>query len=328
MPLVVGVPVTLIDPFVWLARPRLFLEVIAAERGTHAWMPNFAFRYLARCAGDVPCDLSSLRVLVNCSEPCGAETMAHFRETFRPWGLNPKALKTCYAMAETVFAVSQTPGDAEPETLAVDRRSLEKDESIRPGEDLVLVSSGPPLPGVRISVLSPDGTVELPEGKVGQLAISAPFLFSGYNGLPEETAAKLVNGRYLTGDRGFLWNGSVWVLGRMDDMMIINGRKLHAVEIENCLADFPGLRPGRVIGFAKGLAELGSRGLVVVAERADANADPVRLAREIRERIFGVFAVMPHIVAIRDAGWLIKTTSGKISRTENQRKFEEEADHA
>ena len=52
-------------------------------------------------------DLSSWRAVINCSEPMVNRSHQLFVDRFQPYGLNPQALATCYAMAENVFAVTQ-----------------------------------------------------------------------------------------------------------------------------------------------------------------------------------------------------------------------------
>ena len=68
LPAWLGAPIVSIDPFVWIATPRLFLDAIARFGATHAWLPNFAFAVLVRAArGGASWDLSSLLALISCS---------------------------------------------------------------------------------------------------------------------------------------------------------------------------------------------------------------------------------------------------------------------
>ncbi len=106
-------PVVMIDPFLWVSRPYVLFEEIADFRATHAWMPNFAFNHLVQTVDPAtPYDLSSMKAFVNCSEPCKSETFDRFSAAFGNWGATPEKLLTCYAMAESVFAVTQSPPNA------------------------------------------------------------------------------------------------------------------------------------------------------------------------------------------------------------------------
>jgi acyl-CoA synthetase (AMP-forming)/AMP-acid ligase II len=314
-------PLVLIDPFAWVLNPRSLLDAIASHHGTLAWMPNFAFNHIAHMVEGERFDLSSLRMLINCSEPCRPESMQRLQDVLAPSGIATEALKVCYAMAETVFAVSQQRPTEIPRIVEVDRRVLEEQGVVVDGNDLRLVSAGTPLSGVQFRIVD-ESSADLPERRVGEILVAAPFLFSGYNGLPAETARKLAGGFYRTGDRGFVLDGEIYVIGRLDDVVIVNGRKLDANEVEHALAGVEGLHKGRAVAFPVWAAQTGSHGLAVIFE-ADVSEVAVHqeLATRIRERVYGNFAIAPSIVEARPPGWIVKTTSGKISRLQNKKKF-------
>src|SRR5262249_24097822 len=108
MPMVTGTPVIAMDALQWVMRPAMMLRAIEEHRATLAWLPNFAFHHLAANVGARRYDLSSMRAIINCSEPCKPETFALFLERFGAMGIRPEILQCCYAMAENVFAVSQS----------------------------------------------------------------------------------------------------------------------------------------------------------------------------------------------------------------------------
>ena len=112
LPLACGVPTVILDPFEWVLVPSLLLEVVSKERGTISWLPNFAFNMMSDKIRDdelVGIDLGSWRMVINCSEPVRFESHTRFLDRFMACGLKPLALSSCYAMAETTFAVTQTP---------------------------------------------------------------------------------------------------------------------------------------------------------------------------------------------------------------------------
>ena len=318
-PLRTGMTSVLLDPFAWLLDPLSFLEAIARHKGALAWMPNFAFAHLVNAAVDDArrADLSSLRALIDCSEACRPETLAAFAARFRGWGLQPSAPQTCYAMAETVFAVTQSVGA--PRTVRVERVALEAGRVVPSAGGVALVSSGVPLPGVTLAVLDETGEPLAP-ARVGQIAVAAPFLFGGYHLEPERTAAAFCDGRYLTGDLGFRLEDDLFVLGRRDDLLILLGRNVYANEIESLLSDIPGLKAGRVLAMGLDDATVGSQELVVVAEPV-AGLDPKATRTAIRLRLESILGITPRRIVFVGAGWLVKSTSGKIGRAENRRKF-------
>jgi fatty-acyl-CoA synthase len=175
---------------------------------------------------------------------------------------------------------------------------------------------------VAVVVRDPDGR-DLPPGEVGEICLRAPFLFDGYFRLPERTSERLVAGWYHTRDRGFVLDGEVFVLGRVDDLLILNGRNFHAAEIEALLNDVAGLKPGRNVAFGEFSRARGTNELIVVAETPlDAvaeDADPTR--HRVREVLFEGIGLYPAEVLLVPQGWLVKTTSGKIARGANAEKY-------
>lgn len=180
LPLVRGIPVVAIDALEWTLRPELLLRAIETYRCTLAWMPNFAFHHTTRTCGAGTFDLSSMRAWIDCSEPCRAETFDLFARTFSSSGVAPHHLQTCYAMAETVFAVSQSgTGQAVPR-LRVDEELLRTQGLVLPRtaeeDGIDLLSNGNPLPGISVAVVDAERR-PLPSGRVGELAIQGDFLF-------------------------------------------------------------------------------------------------------------------------------------------------------
>ena len=114
LPMVCHLPVVMQSPAEWVRRPETMLQLFTEHRCTLAWMPNFAFQFIPRrtpASFLAQCDLSSARAIINCSEPVRWQSMQEFRETFTPHGLPSSALQSSYAMAENVFAVTQSRAD-------------------------------------------------------------------------------------------------------------------------------------------------------------------------------------------------------------------------
>jgi len=87
LPLVYHVPVIMQSPLEWVMRPGTMLELISSYRCTLAWVPNFALQFLARRVRPEDrsrYELSSLRALINCSEPVRAASMDEFIAAYEP----------------------------------------------------------------------------------------------------------------------------------------------------------------------------------------------------------------------------------------------------
>lgn len=330
LPLYAGAQVISMDAFEWTAAPVRLFELVEAYGATHVWLPNFAFNHMVRgTPRSRRFDLSSVRAFINCSESCKAETFDRFADRFGPDGVSSDRLLTCYAMAETVFAVAQSPPGSGPLRLEVDSAALWREGVARPpgaaGVAVTLLSCGNVVDGLAVSVLREGRPVG--DRSIGELAVRGDFLFSGYFMDPETTSAALVDGWYSTGDLGFTLDGQVFVTGRLKEVIIINGRNFYAHDFETVLNTAPGIAPGQVAVFGSYSPTLGSEQLVVVAERSGPQADDPRVVAEVSSKIASVFGIVPSDVCLRPRNWLVKTTSGKISRSENINKYQQDLCH-
>lgn len=329
LPMLLGLTIVQLDPFDWVTRPVSLFQAIERHRATLCWMPNFAFHHLIRTVpADARHDLSSMRAFIDCSEPCKPETLALFRDRFAACGLGRHALQVSYGMAENVFIATQTDMTADPRVVTADREAYATERTIRdaaPGAPaLSFLAVGAPIPGTRIRILGDDGAT-LGERRVGQIAVASPYLFDGYFRRPRP-ATLTDDGWYLTGDLGFTLDGEVFVCGRMDDLLIVNGRNIYAHDVEYLINRETAVKPGRCVAVGPFNPRAGSQALVVIAESEDADeAARQALRRQIRSLVQAGFGVTAHDVRIVAPGWLVKTTSGKISREANLRRYAEDA---
>jgi acyl-CoA synthetase (AMP-forming)/AMP-acid ligase II len=125
--------------------------------------------------------LQRVRGWINCSEPVRRASMDAFAGKFAAWGVRPECLQSCYAMAENVFAVTQSPLGRQ---LATVPRELIKDSGAYPDLafrllDRVFVSSGVALPETSIRIATDSGKPSA-EGTAGEIQIRTESLFPGY----------------------------------------------------------------------------------------------------------------------------------------------------
>lgn len=347
LPVTLGITVVSIDAFEWLTRPDMFLDDIARFGCTLAWLPNFAFTHLVRTRDrDRTYDLSSLRALIDCSEPCKPETLERFRQVFAADGLRPEVLRVCYGMAEAVFAATQTPVGVMPRVITLDR------EALADRNEIVLLDEGAPNGARHVSCGKPIGGVELrivarPQtgmarlarnfadiglgarrpaaAQVGEIELRCPFLFDGYFRNPALTAAAMNGGWYKTGDIGFILEGELFVCGRAKEMLIVHGRNYYANDIEALINPLAGVKAGRVVAVGVFDPVSGSEEAVVLAETTLEDEDArSELAQAIRKRVFDVLNLTLRRVEIAGEGTMVKTTSGKVSRDENIKRLSKE----
>lgn len=317
---VLGTHLVALDPFEWVMRPTLLLDAVQEYRTNFTWLPNFAFSHIVNGARrNAAWDLSTMRAFINCSEPCKAATFDRFYERFRESGVKRESLQVCYAMAENVFAVTQTPVSRAVNVLSVDAHAFAQGNVVpdtRGTQGLNIVSCGPPVEGVEIEIR--DGTGEpAPGGRVGEVCLRSPFMFDGYYKLPEKTNERLRGGWYHTGDMGFLHGGELYITGRMDDMLIVNGRNYYAHEIEAIVNGVPGAVPGRNVAVGVNDQRTDATVVVVLAE-CRPEVDDAAVSVEIKRLVLESLGLAIHSVVVLDSGEMVKTTSGKISRSKNK----------
>ncbi|HEX4495769.1 MAG TPA: AMP-binding protein, partial [Thermoanaerobaculia bacterium] len=171
-----GVPLVLMSPLAFLARPSRWLKAIHQHRGTLSAAPNFAYEL---CINKIPdeeiagLDLSSWRMALNGAEPVSPDTLRRFAERFAPHGFRPGAFSPVYGLAENSLAVAFPPLDRPPVIDAVERDAFQRSGRAVPAaaddpQALRFVSCGFPLVGHEVRVVDDNGQ-ELEERREGRL---------------------------------------------------------------------------------------------------------------------------------------------------------------
>lgn len=327
LPLLMRIPFVEISPFDWVLRPASLFEQIHRQRATLCWLPDFAFRFMAESIRptelSADLDLRSIRAWVNCSEPVYHSAHVAFHDRFHPHGVNWDQFTASYAMAENVFAVTQSlPGDYR--VLRVSRRIFSEEHRIaldQSGDALEFVSNGRTVGNTRMVVIDDDGN-RLDENHVGEIAIRGEYRFSGYFGREDLTQETLtVDGWHKTGDLGFVRDGEVYITGRKKDLIIIQGRNFYPADIERVVSEIEEVVAGRVVAFGVPNELTGTEQLIVIAETNQSSERCKRLALKIRHTVAQDLDCIPADVRVVPTRWLVKSTSGKLARNDNRNKY-------
>ena len=175
-----------------------------------------------------------------------------------------------------------------------------------------------PVPGYTIQIVDEQGKVQ-PPNKEGLVVIRLP--------LPPGTLPTLWNddarfratylerfpGYYLTGDGGYFdEDGYLYVMGRVDDIIIVSGHNLSTGSIEQALANHPDVAECAVIGVKDALKTQLPVGLVVLKSGVQREYAEIRgeLIALVREQV-GPVANFRHVAVVLR---LPKTRSGKVLR--------------
>jgi fatty-acyl-CoA synthase len=303
-PLFSARPGVLLPPHAFVKRPGEWLRAISRHRATISFAPNFAYDLCVRRIKEKDLeglDLSCWRVAGCGAEPIHPPTLAAFAEKFAAVGFRATSFLPCYGLAEHVLAATFPPRDRMPRV-----------------ED-AFVSCGSPLPGHALQIVDEDGR-PVEDGAIGEITLAGPSVMLGYYADPERTRQTIRDGWLYTGDLGYMSGHELFVCGRVKDIIIVNGRKLHPQDLEWAVDDLAGVRRGRVVAFGT-MTRGGADRIVVVAEpNGTVPADVLTAA--IRRRISEEFGVYVDDVALVPSGTVGRTTSGKVQRAATKERYE------
>ena len=328
-----AVPLVVMSPLAFLARPRRWLELIHHHRATISGGPNFGYELCLRALahqGPEGLDLSRWRVAFNGAEPVSPHTMQRFAECLAPCGFRPSALMPVYGLAESAVGLCLPAPGRGLRLDRVEREAFMARQEARPvavheGEDrepaLTFVNCGPPLPGHALRIVDRDGQ-ELPPQREGEIEFRGPSATAGYFDNPAATG-ELFHGEWLrTGDRGYLLDGDLYISGRIKDVLVRGGRNLYPYDLEEAIGRLEGVRKGCVAVFGHRDPESGIEELVVAAETR--LADPARreaLIRAIREVSVDIVNVPADVIRLVPPHSVLKTSSGKIRRAATAERY-------
>ncbi len=158
------------------------------------------------------------------------------------------------------------------------------------------VFDGRPLPGVTVTT----------DGHPGVLTITGPTVALGYRGEPELTRACFGPDGFRTADLGEVAaDGTVTVLGRADDVVIVGGVNVSPLAAERVIADLPDIVAAAVVSAASGEARL--HAFVEVRDTASSVEDTVR--DEVARRLG-----RPAVPTVRRVDRLPHLPNGKVDR--------------
>ncbi|MFN3843748.1 MAG: long-chain fatty acid--CoA ligase [Rehaibacterium terrae] len=171
-------------------------------------------------------------------------------------------------------------------------------------------SIGLPIPSTEACIKDDDGRM-LPVGEVGELCIRGPQVMAGYWNRPEETAKAIDQDGWLhTGDMARMdEKGYFYIVDRKKDMILVSGFNVYPNEIEDVIAQMPGVLEVAAVGVPDDKA--GEAVKVVIVKK-----DPALTADQVkaycRENLTGY--KQPKYVEFRSE--LPKSNVGKILRRE------------
>jgi long-chain acyl-CoA synthetase len=109
---------------------------------------------------------------------------------------------------------------------------------------------GLPLPRIDLRIVAlDDPTHPLPPGEIGEIAVRGPNVFAGYWNRPAENATAFADGRFLTGDTGWMDEAGFFTLvDRRKNMILSGGFNVYPAQIEQAIYEHPDVAECVVIG--------------------------------------------------------------------------------
>jgi len=102
---------------------------------------------------------------------------------------------------------------------------------------------GKPIENTWAKVVDPETREELPEGEIGELALSGWHVMKGYWQNPEETRKQIINGWLYMGDLVSKEKGNYFrIYGRTKDLINRGGYKIYPIELESILTEHPDIK--------------------------------------------------------------------------------------
>jgi fatty acid CoA ligase FadD28 len=308
------------------------MRQLATNGRTYTAAPNFALELAVRKTSDhdmAGLDLSDVLAIVTGSERVHPATLERFTRRFAPLNLPASAIRPSYGLAEATVYVATRACSEPPVVVRFDSEALTGGVAQRctDGAGTPLVSYGVPrAPTLRI--VDSDTCVECTDGTVGEIWVFGDNVAAGYWQRSAATAstfgASIVgaaagtpHGPWLrTGDCGFIFDGELFVIGRIKDLLIVYGRNHSPDDIEATIQEVSRSRCA-AIAVPDGHTEK----LVVIIEvrkRPQPAEEPTdhlaTVKREVTSAIFDTHSLGVADLVLVSPGSIPITTSGKVRR--------------
>jgi fatty acid CoA ligase FadD28 len=332
VPVLSGIPTLFTSPVSFLQRPARWMQLMASGGQAFTAAPNFAFELAVRKTSDddmAGLDLANVHTILNGSERVQPATLKRFTERFARFNLCETVIRPSYGLAEaTVYVASRRQGRPF-ETVHFESEKLAEGHATRCATD-----SGTPLVGYgvpqspMVRIVDQETRIERPSGEVGEIWVHGANVATGYWGKPEETE-RVFDGRLVappagtpdgpwlrTGDLGFFFNGELFIIGRIKDLLIVYGRNHSPDDIEATIQE---ITRGRCAAIS--VPDDGTEKLVAIIElkkRGDSDEETVHKHGLIKSKVTSAIS-KSHGLSVADLvlvppGSIPTTTSGKVRR--------------
>ncbi|HEY2913363.1 MAG TPA: condensation domain-containing protein, partial [Candidatus Angelobacter sp.] len=204
---------------------------------------------------------------------------------------------------------------------ALERNKIVLEQKSQPGARM-LSASGIFGPEMDVAIVDPQSSRRCADDEIGEIWVFGPSIALGYWKRAEETAqtfgARLVNGNeqgfLRTGDLGFIYEGYLYITGRLKELIIIRGRNYYPQDIERTAREScPSIQFGTGAAFS---IPLGAEERLVLVQEISRHGHVAEeeIFGSIRTAIAEEYEIQTHEIVLVKSGTVPKTSSGKIQR--------------
>lgn len=275
-----------------------FWRIIERHGVTILYTAPTAIRAFMKWGEEYPnrCNLGSLRLLGTVGEPINPEAWIWYHRVIG--GEKCPIVDTWWQTETGAIMISPLPGIT----------------STRPG------SATRPFPGIGATIYDEDGNDLVKEHGVpvgGLLVLNRPWpsMLRGIWGDQDryvQTYWSKFSDAYFAGDGAKLdEDHNFWLLGRVDDIMLVSGHNISTMEVESALVDHPSVAEAAVIGKQHEIKGQAIAAFVILRGGNEASDD---LNAEIRAHVATKIGAIARPDDLFFTAELPKTRSGKIMR--------------
>ncbi len=173
-------------------------------------------------------------------------------------------------------------------------------------------SLGLPAPGTVVEITDIENPSRLlPQGEKGEICITGPQVMRGYWKSQEESEAALLDGRFHTGDGGYIdQDGYTYLIDRLKEIIIAGGYNIYPRHVEEAIYRHPAVEEVTVAGIEDAYRQQTVKAFVKL--RAGQSVDADGLTAFLKDKLSAI--EMPKQIEFRDE--LPKTLIGKLSKKE------------
>ena len=298
-------PLFIMTPTQFVKRPSIWMKGMAEHKCTIATAPNFGFDHCSRLVSEkdaAALDLGHVKHLFIGAEPIRVSTIDSFLKKFKVSGITPQIIRPAYGLAESTIITSMADPNETSQFICLDADAIGIGQNVTildtlsftegdlarydSSKNIAVCTAGKAIHGMLIEIVDEDGALIQEEGIAGEIAITGSSVAMGYvKGIKSEqdgktsSAASMIESfgtqRVGTGDMGVFFDGELYILERIKNLIIRNGENYLVSALEEQLAELLDISHEHVAVFDSNIHDPESDIVVLVERHSPIDDDAV-----------------------------------------------------